>query len=187
VSPYAATKIAAEDLIHTYSQLYGIKAVCLRFFTVYGPRQRPDLAIHKFYRLLRHGMRVPIYGDGGSSRDYTYVADIVRGVCASLAIDCDFDVINLGGGRPVLLKDLVKAIARVLKVPPKFEHFAPCPGDVDRTCADISKAKRILGFAPETNLNSGLALFHKWYQDEFLAMHTFGNVAVSSQSEALSA
>ena len=110
---------------------------------------------------------MPVYGDGSTSRDYTYVEDIVRGVCASLAIDCRFEIVNLGGGRPVLVRDLVKEIAHVLNVEPAFETRPPQPGDVERTCADVAKAKRLLGFSPEVSLNSGLALFHHWYEAEF--------------------
>lgn len=171
VSPYAATKLAGEELIHTYSHLYGIRAVCLRFFTVYGPRQRPDLAIHKFYGLLRTGRPVPVYGDGSTSRDYTYIADIVRGVRASLDLNCEFDVINLGGGSPVRVRDLVEWIADVLGVPPVYRTLPPQPGDVRQTCADVSKARRLLGFTPEVGLRTGLSLFHEWYENEFSGKH----------------
>ena len=186
VSPYAATKLAGEQLIHTYSHLYGIQAVCLRFFTVYGPRQRPDLAIHKFYTLMLDRLPIPIFGDGSSSRDYTYVADIVRGIRASIRLDVGFEIINLGGGRPVLVRDLVNAIAKVLHVSPRFEILPPQPGDVERTCASVSKARRLLGFAPQVRLDSGLMLFHKWYEAECMPAHTAA-AAVSLGSERLSA
>ncbi|MGA2595858.1 MAG: NAD-dependent epimerase/dehydratase family protein [Bryobacteraceae bacterium] len=189
VSPYAATKLAGEQLVHTYSHLYGIGAVCLRLFTVYGPRQRPDLAIHKFYTLMLERKPVPLYGDGTTSRDYTYVSDVIRGIRASIQLRARFEIINLGGGSPVLACDLIRAIAKVLGVSPALEMLPPQPGDVDRTCADVAKAKSLLGFAPEVSLMSGLALFHKWYREEcspprpFLALP----VPVESPIEGLSA
>jgi UDP-glucuronate 4-epimerase len=164
MSPYAATKLAGEQLIYTYSRLFGLKAVCLRFFTVYGPRQRPDLAIHKFYRLMRAGKAVPVYGDGTAGRDYTFIHDIVRGVLSSLALDTSYEVINLGGARPVLLKDLVQVIGAVLGMNPRVLEFPAQAGDVPITCADTAKAGRLLGYAPAVALEQGMQIFHDWYE-----------------------
>lgn len=156
VSPYAATKVAAEALCHTWRHLQGLPVVCLRFFTVYGPRQRPDLAISKFVRLMRAGEPIPQYGDGSSLRDYTYVADIVRGVLLALDGDLSYEVINLGSDRPISLADLIALIATVMGIEPRIERLPEQPGDVPRTWADISKAERLLNWRPEWSLEDGL-------------------------------
>lgn len=163
LSPYAASKIAAEALCHTWHHLYSLSVICLRFFTVYGPRQRPDLAINRFVRLMRAGEAVPQYGDGSSLRDYTYVADIVRGVVAALELPADYEVINLGGDAPVSLAELIRLVAEALGVEPRVEVLPEQPGDVPCTWADISKAQRLLGWRPEWSLREGLREFIRWW------------------------
>jgi UDP-glucuronate 4-epimerase len=170
ISPYAATKIAGEMLCVTYAHLTQIPIICLRFFTVYGPRQRPDLAIHKFTALIESGRPVPIFGDGSTGRDYTFVTDTVAGVLAAIDYTpahvegASFDVFNLGNSHPVLLNDLVVALERATG---RMAFRAPQPlqlGDVPLTWADISKAKRILGYRPATSLEDGLKKFVNWYR-----------------------
>ncbi len=171
LSPYAATKLAGEMLAYTYAQLFGLSVVCLRFFTVYGPRQRPDLAIHKFTELIEAGKPVPIFGDGSSSRDYTYVGDIVAGVLAGLDYElrpgsgcARFEVFNLGNSQPVKLTELVELLEKVTGRRAIREWRPLQPGDSPLTWADISKASRVLGYRPVTPLEDGLASFVKWYR-----------------------
>jgi UDP-glucuronate 4-epimerase len=162
LSPYAATKIAGEKLCYTYSHLYGISIACLRFFTVYGPRQRPDLAIRKFMERIDEGLPVPVFGDGSMGRDYTFVGDIVSGIVAALNHDAAYDIFNLGNSSPVLLRDMVRAIEAALGKPAVIDWKPEQPGDVPITCADISKAKRILGYTPATPFAEGLAKQAEW-------------------------
>jgi UDP-glucuronate 4-epimerase len=164
VSPYAATKIAGEKICFTYSHLYGIKTLCLRFFTVYGPRQRPDLAIRKFTQLMLAGKRVPMFGDGSTGRDYTFVDDTVQGIVAALGYDCDYEVFNLGNSHPVTLRTLIETLETVIQVKAEIETLSDQPGDVPITCADISKARRLLGYAPQTSFQEGITKFVEWYQ-----------------------
>jgi nucleoside-diphosphate-sugar epimerase len=169
ISPYAATKRSGELLAHTFHHLYDITVHCLRFFTVYGPRQRPDLAIHKFARQLLTGQPITMYGDGTSSRDYTYVEDIVDGVLRSLrrAQDVDeaeYEIINLGGSETTQLKELIDGIASALDIDPEIKRLPTQPGDVKRTYADISKARDMLGYAPDTSIEEGLHKFARWVQ-----------------------
>jgi len=172
ISPYAATKLAGELLCYTYAHLFALPVICLRFFTVYGPRQRPDLAIHKFTALLEAGKPLPIYGDGTSGRDYTYVDDIVAGVLATFehqpqdASGAPFDVFNLGNSHPVTLADMVEQIERATGRKAIREARPMPPGDVPLTWADISKARRLLGYAPQTRFEDGLARFLEWYRRE---------------------
>lgn len=164
VSPYAATKIAGEFLCSTYSHLYRMRVVALRFFTVYGPRQRPDLAIHKFTRRIWKGEPIEQFGDGTTRRDYTYIDDIIQGVMASLSYDGPlFDVINLGESETIQLLDLIAAIEAALGRRAKIEELPEQPGDVPLTCADISKARRLLGYQPTTPLRVGLPQFIEWF------------------------
>ena len=157
LSPYAATKLAGEQLAYAYSHLYQIQVACLRFFTVYGPRQRPDLAIAKFIRLISEGDAIEQYGDASSSRDYTYVDDIVTGIVATLDLqDLAFEVINLGAGRTTSLSQLIAIIADRLGVPVKVVQVAGQQGDVPFTQADTSKAKALLGYSPEVSLPDGI-------------------------------
>jgi UDP-glucuronate 4-epimerase len=171
ISPYAATKLAGEMMCYTYSHLYRLSVVCLRFFTVYGPRQRPDLAIHKFFSLLESGEPIPFFGDGSSGRDYTYVDDIVSGILAALAYThattaVPFDAFNLGNSHPVRLIELVAALERVSGRKAVLERLSLQPGDVPLTWADIDKASRLLGYKPVTPLEEGLRRFAEWYKSE---------------------
>lgn len=156
ISPYAVTKIAGEDLCRVYHGAYGIKVACLRFFTVYGPRQRPEMAISKFIRLIREDKPVPFYGDGSSSRDYTYISDIVDGITASMDKDLGFEIINLGDSNTVTLKELVCIIEETLGKKARLSVLPPQQGDVPITYADISKAGKILGYKPKVNIRDGI-------------------------------
>ncbi len=162
ISPYAATKKAGELLGYTYHHLFGINVSCLRFFTVYGPRQRPDLAIHKFARLIEAGKPVPMFGDGSMMRDYTYIDDIVAGVMAALERCNGYKIYNLGNASPVSLSDLIAAIEHALGKKATIQKLPPQPGDVDRTFADITLAQTELGYSPRTEFRAGLAEFVKW-------------------------
>lgn len=163
-SPYAATKIASEALCHTYHYVHGLQVTCLRLFTVYGPRQRPDLAISSFVGRMLAGQPVPIYGDGSSSRDYTFVSDIVRGFLAALDKDWGFEVINLASGRAVALMELLKVLEEVLGVKAVVEWLAPQPGDMPHTWGDVRRARELLGWQPSVSLEEGLAAFVEWYR-----------------------
>ena len=162
-SPYAATKRSGELLAHAYHHIYGMPATCLRFFTVYGPRQRPDMAIHKFTRTIDQGMRVTIFGDGGSVRDYTYVADIAQGVLRATQTPNGFRVFNLGSSHTTTLRDLVLMIAQRLDRPLLVDSAPDQPGDVPLTHADIPRAREALGYEPQTTIGDGLSKFVAWY------------------------
>lgn len=164
ISPYAATKKAGELLAHTYHHLFGLHVTCLRFFTVYGPRQRPDLAIHKFVRLIEAGDPIPVFGDGSMRRDFTYVDDVVAGVLAALDRADGYRLYNLGESRPVAVSDLIQAIERALGKTARIERLPQQPGDVDQTYADVRLAQAELGFRPDTDLNDGLARFVEWFR-----------------------
>lgn len=165
ISPYAATKGAGELLCHTYSHLYGLRCVCLRFFTVYGPRQRPDLAIHKFAKLITQGKPIPVFGDGTTRRDYTYVDDIIDGVMAAIAYDKrDYEVLNLGESRTVELRELIQLLEKELDTHATIDRQPPQPGDVPQTFADISKARALLGYNPRTQIEEGLRRFVEWFR-----------------------
>jgi UDP-glucuronate 4-epimerase len=170
ISPYAATKLAGELFGHTYAHLYRIPVACLRFFTVYGPRQRPDLAIHKFVARIERGQPIPIFGDGETGRDYTYVEDIVSGVLAALdfefpsAAAAPFEVFNLGNSHPVKLGDLVRMLEKATGKKAILQREDTQQGDVPLTWADISKAGRMLGYRPKTGLEDGLRKFVAWYR-----------------------
>ncbi len=164
ISPYAATKIAGEKICFTYAHLYNIRVVCLRLFTVYGPRQRPDLAIHKFTRLITQGQPIPVFGNGSSGRDYTFYSDVVDGVVAALHYDCQFDVFNLGNSHPVDLKTLVRTLEVSLGREATIQRLPNQPGDVPITYADISKAQRLLGYSPRVLFNEGIAEFVAWFR-----------------------
>jgi UDP-glucuronate 4-epimerase len=167
ISPYAATKAAGELLCHTYTHLYGIRSVALRFFTVYGARQRPDLAIHKFARLIDQGKPIPVFGDGTTRRDYTYIDDIIQGVRA--AIDyrgSDYEAINLGESRTVELKELIGLLEDALGKRAVIDRQPAQPGDVPQTFADITKARRLLGYEPQTQIEEGIRRFIEWFQLE---------------------
>ncbi len=164
ISPYGASKVAGETYCYTYHSLYNLPVVCLRFFTVYGPRQRPDLAINKFVRLLSADQPIPKYGDGTSMRDYTYIADIVRGILAALDGDIQWEIINLGSDNPITLNQLIAAIEEVLGKRATIDQLPPQPGDMRQTHADITKARRLLNWQPEVPLHEGLREFVKWWQ-----------------------
>lgn len=165
ISPYAASKAAGEMFAYTYSHLYQIQTVCLRFFTVYGPRQRPDLAIHKFARLMTEGKPIPLYGDGTTERDYTFVSDIVNGIIAALQYDqTPFEAINLGCSEMVPLKRLVELLETSLGIKANIDRLPMHPGDLERTHADISKAERLLGYAPTTTIETGIQKFVEWFR-----------------------
>ena len=166
ISPYAATKAAGELLCHTYTHLYDIRCVCLRFFTVYGPRQRPDLAIHKFAQLISEGKPIPVFGDGTTRRDYTFIEDIIAGVRS--AIDyrkTDYEVINLGESRTVELRELISLLEKELGKTAQIDRQPLQPGDVPQTFADIAKARRLLGYNPQTQIEEGIHTFVRWFGD----------------------
>jgi UDP-glucuronate 4-epimerase len=166
ISPYAASKIAAEFLCSTYSHLYGMRVVALRYFTVYGPRQRPDLAIHQFTRKILAGEPIDQFGDGTTRRDYTYIDDIIQGTMAALKYDSAmFDIFNLGENETVQLKDLIQQIERTVGKKAAINRLPEQPGDVPLTCADISKARRLLGYSPTTRLAEGLPKFVEWFRE----------------------
>ena len=168
ISPYAATKLAAELMCYTYTHLYGLTTLCLRFFTVYGPRQRPDLAIHKFTALIESGEPIPVYGDGSMGRDYTYVDDIVAGVIASLEYAPEpklpFEVFNLGNSHPVRLRELIAQLEAATGKKALQDRLPDQPGDVPITWANIDKARRLLGYSPKTSMEQGLRNFVAWYR-----------------------
>lgn len=165
ISPYAATKKACELICHTYHKLYDIDMTCLRFFTVYGPRQRPDLAIHKFARLIEQDKEIPVFGDGSMSRDFTYIDDIISGVTAAVEKCRGYNIYNLGESEPVVLGDLITYIEQALGKKAKKKYLPPQPGDVERTFADITKAKKDLGYNPSTGIKQGLEKFVQWLRN----------------------
>lgn len=173
ISPYASTKVSGELLGHVYSHLYGIRFLALRFFTVYGPRQRPDLAIHKFARLMLSGKPISMYGDGSTRRDYTYVADTVQGILGAIGYeDSPFEVINLGNNETVSLSEMIRGIEGALGVEAKIERLPEQLGDVPQTWADISKAQRLLGYKPTTSFGRGLEHFTAWLEGQ--KQHVYG-------------
>lgn len=164
LSPYAATKIAAEFLCSTYSHLCQMRVVALRYFTVYGPRQRPDLAIHQFTRRIYAGQPIEQFGDGTTRRDYTYIDDVIQGTMAALKYDGPlFDIFNLGESDTIQLKDLIAAIENALGKKAKVNRLPEQPGDMPLTCADISKARKLLGYNPATRFSDGLPRFMEWF------------------------
>lgn len=168
ISPYASTKKSAEVMGHVYHKLYDIDMIMLRFFTVYGPGQRPDLAIHKFTKLINEGTEIPFYGDGSTERDYTYIDDIIDGVTKSIQYVCEnlnvYEVINLGESQTISLTQMVKSIEQELGIEAKIKRLPLQPGDVKRTYADISKAKSLLDYDPQTKFNEGIKKFIYWYK-----------------------
>ena len=162
ISPYAATKKAGELLCHSYGHLFGLHVTCLRFFTVYGPRQRPDLAIHKFCRLIEEGEAIPVYGPGDSQRDYTYVSDIVAGVLGAIERCDGYHLYNLGESEPIGLSELIEEIEKSLGKKAKIDRLAEQPGDVRVTYADVSLARKDLGYEPSVSIGEGLGRFVEW-------------------------
>lgn len=169
ISPYAATKKANEVMTHVYHKLFDMNVIMLRFFTVYGPKQRPDLAINKFTRLMLEDKEIPMFGDGTTSRDYTYIDDIVDGIirsCNYVENNNDvYEILNLGNSSPVSLKEMINIIGQAIGVKPKIKQLPMQPGDVDRTFADISKAKKLIGYNPKTSFKEGIERFIKWYKE----------------------
>ncbi|MEP6707622.1 MAG: SDR family NAD(P)-dependent oxidoreductase [Pyrinomonadaceae bacterium] len=165
ISPYAATKAAGELLCHTYSHLYDLRCVCLRFFTVYGARQRPDLAIHKFSQLITEGRPLPIFGDGTTRRDYTFIDDIIAGVRAAIDYEAsDYEVINLGESRTVELRELIALLETELGKKAVIDRQPLQPGDVPQTFADVTKARALLAYNPRTPIEDGIKRFVAWFR-----------------------
>ena len=162
ISPYAATKVASEALCHSFHHLYDLPVMCLRLFTVYGPRQRPDLAINKFVRLMSKRQPIPLYGDGSTTRDYTYIDDVIAAVMKAVELDFGFEIVNIGSNRPVRLSDLVTALEQVMGVKAAIEYLPQQAGDVPHTLADISRARQLLDWEPQVSLQQGLSSFLDW-------------------------
>ena len=165
ISPYGFTKRSCELLCNTYHNLYGINIACLRFFTVYGPRGRPDMAIYKFTKMINEGKEIEVYGDGASKRDYTYISDIARGILLALEKNNGFKVINLGNNNPIVLKDVISSIENNLGKKAKIKKVQKQPGDMDATYADISKAKKLLQWSPKINFDEGIKNFVGWFKN----------------------
>ncbi|MCI0335988.1 MAG: GDP-mannose 4,6-dehydratase [Acidobacteria bacterium] len=165
ISPYAATKAAGELIAHTYSYLHEMQTVCLRFFTVYGPRQRPDLAIHKFARLIMSKRPIPVYGDGTSERDFTYIDDILQGMISAIEYDATpFEIINLGESQTVTVNRMIELLEDALGEKAIIDHQPPQPGDMPRTHADVSKARQLLNYHPTTPIEAGIEKFVDWFR-----------------------
>ena len=169
ISPYAASKKSSEILCHAHSVVYGLQVTCLRFFTVYGPRGRPDMAPYKFMDAIANKKTIEVYGDGTSERDYTYIGDIVSGAIAAADRPFDFEIINLGNSDPVLLSEFISVMEEVVGEKAHCVKMPEQPGDVRRTFAEIGKARRLLGFSPQTPLREGLAAMYEWYLREVRA------------------
>lgn len=171
ISPYAATKKANEVMTHVYHKLFDMNVIMLRFFTVYGPKQRPDLAINKFTRLMLDGKKIPMFGDGTTSRDYTFIDDIVDGIIKSCNYVLEnknvYEILNLGNSSPVSLKEMIETIGQALGIEPDIEQLPMQPGDVERTYADISKAKNLIGYEPKTTFKDGIKKFVNWYKENY--------------------
>lgn len=168
ISPYAATKRAAELITYAYHHLYGLRCTSLRFFTVYGPRGRPDMAPYLFTRWIFEDRELSMFGDGSSRRDYTYIDDIVAGVVAALDADLSFEIINLGNSQTIALGDFIAVVEEVVGKKARIVQVPPQPGDVPLTCADIAKARRLLGYEPRTDIRAGMAHFADWYRREVI-------------------
>jgi UDP-glucuronate 4-epimerase len=163
ISPYASTKVSGELLGHVYSHLYGMRFIALRFFTVYGPRQRPDLAIHKFARLMLAGRPIPVFGTGGTSRDYTFIDDVVNGIRGAMDYTGSaYEVINLGNTRTVSLSEMIAGLERATGTAAQIDRQPEQPGDVPQTWADVEKARSLLGYRPATPYDQGVRRFVEW-------------------------
>lgn len=167
ISPYAMTKMACEELLYTYHKLYNINVLALRFFTVYGRRQRPDLAIHKFTKLIFEEKPIPVFGDGSTKRDYTYIDDIIEGIisAANYSDNNYYEIINLGGGEPVSLEEMISVLENTIGKKAIIERKSMQKGDVIKTVSDITKAKKLLNFSPSTKFKDGIKLFIDWYKN----------------------
>jgi UDP-glucuronate 4-epimerase len=164
ISPYAASKLACEALGHVYHHVYGLDVVALRFFTVYGPRQRPDLAIHKFARLIHAGKPIPVFGDGSTARDYTFISDILEGIIACTEREFGFEIFNLGESQTVTLNRLIELIEKAMGQKAVIDRRPLQPGDVPLTYADVSKARQKLGYQPHVKIEDGIPLFVQWFK-----------------------
>ena len=164
ISPYAASKLACESLGHVYHHVYGLDIAMLRFFTVYGPRQRPDLAIHKFARLMSAGKPIPVFGDGSTARDYTYISDTLEGIMACTRQEFGYEVFNLGESQTVSLNRLIELLEAALGKKAVIDRQPPQPGDVPITCADVAKARARLGYDPRVKIEQGIPLFVDWFR-----------------------
>ena len=164
ISPYAASKLACEALGHVYHHVYGFDMAVLRFFTVYGPRQRPDLAIHKFAKLIWTGKPIPVFGDGSAARDYTFISDTVEGIMACTRKDLGYQIFNLGESQTVNLNYLIELLEKALGRKAVIDRHPPQPGDVPITCADVSKARQELGYNPRVRIEQGIPLFVEWFK-----------------------
>jgi UDP-glucuronate 4-epimerase len=166
ISPYAATKKAGELVCHTYHHLCGMSITCLRFFTVYGPRQRPDLAIHKFAKLIEQDKPIPVFGDGSMMRDFTYIDDIINGIVSAMGRCDGFNIYNLGESQPITVNDLITEIEKALGKKAARQYQPPQPGDVERTYANITKAIKDLAYRPSTSIRAGLKQFTDWLRKD---------------------
>ena len=166
ISPYAVSKLACEALGHVYHHIYGLDIVMLRFFTVYGPRQRPDLAIYKFMQLMTARKPIPVFGDGTTARDYTYVTDIVAGIMTCTEREFGYEIFNLGESQTVTLSRMIELLERSLGKRAVIDRQPPQPGDVPITFADISKARKLLGYSPSVKIEQGIPLFVEWFQQQ---------------------
>jgi UDP-glucuronate 4-epimerase len=170
ISPYAFSKKSCEVLNHSYHHLYDLDIINMRFFTVFGPRQRPDLAIHKFLKLFRNKLPIPMFGDGSTARDYTFVDDTVDGIVKSCNYlfnhEQVFETINLGNSYPILLRDMIDIIAKNAKCEPQINHLPMQAGDVDQTYADISRAKKLIGYNPQVSFEEGIKRFIDWFDNK---------------------
>jgi UDP-glucuronate 4-epimerase len=166
ISPYGVTKLAGEKLCYCYSRIYKLPVVCLRFFTVYGPRQRPDLAIHKFVRLIEANREIPFFGDGSSLRDYTFINDILDGIVAAMKLDSQFEVINLGNSHPISLLELLHLLEQKLGKTARIKHLPVQPGDMLSTHADLTKAHRLLSYEPRVPFEEGIGRFVHWFRND---------------------
>jgi UDP-glucuronate 4-epimerase len=164
ISPYGATKRAGELLCYSYHHLHGMNIACLRIFTAYGPRQRPEMAIHKFTRLIDQGGKIPMYGDGSSRRDYTYIDDLIEGILAAIHRHRGFEIYNLGESETTPLNELIQLIEEALDKRANIESLEPQPGDVSMTYANVAKARRMLGYDPKVNIKDGIKRFVEWYK-----------------------
>jgi UDP-glucuronate 4-epimerase len=164
ISPYAASKLACEALGHVYHHVYGLDVTMLRFFTVYGPRQRPDLAIYKFARLISDGKPIPVFGDGSTARDYTFISDILDGIMACTEKNFGYEIFNLGESQTVKLSYLIEVLEKSLGKKAVIDRQSMQPGDVPLTFADISKARKMLGYAPRVKIEQGIPLFVEWFK-----------------------
>jgi UDP-glucuronate 4-epimerase len=170
ISPYAASKLACEALGHVYHHVYGMDVTMLRFFTVYGPRQRPDLAIHKFAKLISAGKPIPVYGDGSTARDYTYISDIVDGVIACAEGKFGYEIFNLGGSEAVTLARLIELLEKSLGQKAVIERLPDQPGDVPLTYADITKSRKFLDYSPKVKIEQGIPLFVEWFKRQDMSV-----------------